>query len=613
MLSHSASKNPSQLLEELRSFIAGVRKKILTEQESVSERVKTLGNIRAPKPVDLEITRITIKRARELEQVYGSPFFTKCVLVYPGEAATQTVFFGKYQFSSESIYSWVAPIASIRFEQPGDISYVRPNGDVIKATLVDKEQYMIVDGAVLYFAKESVGIPRTLIHHEYFSARKNLFELPEIVAIMEKAQDTVIRAHHQGPFVISGPAGSGKTTLAFHRIAYLLQSPDTTELYPERTVAIFVQDAGAKDYFSHLLPSLGINNVKIVTFFEWASEILPLSDIRLVQNVGATDAQKDLYEFEKIKILRGLSGEKYNANIFSLLRRIYSKHFSAEFKELFINQENEMVLDRIDVTILLLLYHNTFGKFEAVRTYNIINKQGEWKKKTERKLITYSLMLIDEFQNYLPEQLSLLNGCLKADTRSMIYVGDINQQIRLGTIRSFEEIGEHITDERNVVLYKVYRNTKQILRYIAELGYTVEIPEQVKEGPAVIEKILATEGEIFYYVQTIIQNNPEKSIGVLSKDAEFIARLKAGLPTEKRVHICTIIESQGVEFDVVCIIGSWKETFAFEHAETLSPEFIIEKKRMLKDLLYVALTRAAEELHVIGDTHLRESILEFSR
>lgn len=604
----ASPKDPSVLLEELRSFIASVRKKILTEQEIVSERVRTLGMIRIPKPVDLEITRITMKRARELEQVYGSPFFTKCVLLYPGETATQTVFFGKYQFSSEDIYSWVAPIASIRFEQPGDIAYTRPNGEVVRAKLIDKEQYMIVDGAVIYFAKESAGVPRTLIHHEYFSARKNAFELPEIVAIMEKAQDTVIRADHKGPFVISGPAGSGKTTLAFHRIAYLLQSPDTTELYPERSVAIFVQDSGAKDYFSHLLPSLGINNVKIVTFFEWAVEILPLADIGSVSAFGHDDGERDLYEYEKIKILRKLSSEKYHPNIFALLEKIYDKHFSAEFKELFAEQKKAMVLDRIDITILLHLYLKKFGKFESVRTYNIINKNGEWKKKTERKLITYPLMLVDEFQNYLPEQLTLLNHCLHEDTGSMIYVGDINQQIRLGTIRSFEEIGEKITDERNVVLHKVYRNTKQILRYIEGLGYKVDIPAQIKEGPAVTEKVMTTKSEIFQYVQDLILRNPEKSIGILSKDAAVVESMNKSLGGDDHVHVRTIIGSQGIEFDVVCIIGSWKEMFSFTAAETISPEFVAEKKRMQRDLLYVALTRAAEELYIIGDSYLNESI-----
>lgn len=596
------------LLEELRLYIANIRGKILTEQERVGKNIVSLTQLRSPSPVDFQVKRNAEKREQELEQIYGSPFFTKCILVYPEENKTQTLFFGKHQFSSEDIFSWVAPIASIRFEQPGDISYTRPDGEVVHAKLIDKEQYMIVDGKVIFFAKETENSPRQLIHHDYFSSRKGTFELPEIVAIMEKAQDAVIRAHHAGSFAISGPAGSGKTTLAFHRIAYLLQSPDTMELYSERSVVIFVQDRGAKDYFSHLLPNLGINDVKIVTYFEWASEILELSDIQFVPHFGHDDVQKDLYEFEKIKILRSLQKEKFNTNIFSLLRKIYSKHLSKEFNELFLEQNKAMVLDRIDITIALLFYYETFGKFETVRTFNVIAKNGEMQKKKEKNLIQYSLMLIDEFQNYLPEQLSLLNHCLRQDTKSIIYVGDINQQVRLGTIRSFEQIGEKITDERNVVLHKVYRNTKQILQYISGLGYKVDIPSNIKEGPAVIEKIITSQDEIFQYVQNLTSRNSDKSIGILSNDVESIEFLKRVLSTDKKVHVSTIIESQGVEFDIVCIIGEWEQLFELGDIDTLSPDFILEKKRMHKDLLYVALTRASEEIHVLGGSLLSEGI-----
>jgi len=609
MLNTSSNNDNTQLLENLRLFITNTQEKILTEQERVKKLHQSLANLRSPSPVDFENRRNTEKRAQELEQIYGSPFFTKCVLVYPEENKIQTLFFGKHQFSSEDIFSWVAPIASIRFEQPGNISYTRPDGEVVHAKLVDKEQYMIVDGKVIFFAKETENSPRQLIHHDYFSSRKGTFELPEIVAVMEKAQDAVIRAHHAGSFVISGPAGSGKTTLAFHRIAYLLQSPDTMELYSPRSVVIFVQDASAKDYFSHLLPNLGINNVKIVTFFEWASDILQLSDVQFVQHFGNNDTQRNLYEFEKIRILRALGVEKFNSNIFSLLQSIYSKHFSKEFNQLFSEQKKVSALDRIDITIALIIYLKTYKKFETIRTFNVIDKTGVLKKKQGKNLIEYSLMLIDEFQNYLPEQLSLLNQCLRKDTKSMIYVGDINQQIRLGTIRSFEQIDEKLTPDRNVILHKVYRNTKQILQYIGELGYKIEIPQNIKEGPIVVEKIITNKDEVYQYVQNLILNNPDKSIGVLSKNIEGIEFLKGRLPTDKKVHICTIIESQGVEFDLVCIVGEWKELFKLEDAHTLSLDFILEKKRIHQDLLYVALTRASEEMHIIGDSLLSESIV----
>jgi len=101
----------------------------------------------------------------------------------------------------------------------------------------------------MFFSKEVEGRARELIYQEHFTNRKTGFMLPEIVAEMEKSQDQVIRAHHEGPLVISGPAGSGKTTLAFHRVAYLTQAPDTALHYREDSIIIFVQDNGTKEYF----------------------------------------------------------------------------------------------------------------------------------------------------------------------------------------------------------------------------------------------------------------------------------------------------------------------------------------------------------------------------
>jgi DNA helicase-2/ATP-dependent DNA helicase PcrA len=108
--------------------------------------------------------------------------------------------------------------------------------------LISKEQYMITDGKIVFMAFESLEQARELIYQEYFSQRKSSFLLPEIVEQMEQAQDKVIRAHHQGSFLISGAAGSGKTTLALHRVAYLLQSPDTAERFKTENTIVFVQD-----------------------------------------------------------------------------------------------------------------------------------------------------------------------------------------------------------------------------------------------------------------------------------------------------------------------------------------------------------------------------------
>ena len=159
MLNASSNNDNDELLEDLRLFITNIQGKILTEQERVGKTIASLANLRSPSPVDFENRRNTEKREEELEQLYGSPFFTKCVLAHPKENKTQTLFFSKHQFSTEDIFSWVAPIASIRFEQPGDISYTRPDGEVVQTKLVEKEQYMIVDGKVIFFAKETENSP----------------------------------------------------------------------------------------------------------------------------------------------------------------------------------------------------------------------------------------------------------------------------------------------------------------------------------------------------------------------------------------------------------------------------------------------------------------------
>ena len=221
------------------------------------------------------------KRIEEFGQLSGSPYFVRCDILFQNDEQEASIYFAKFGFDAESIYSWVAPASVMRFEKPGEVSYRRPDGMVQKARLLRKDQFMIVDGKIKFLSSESIDMPRELIYEEYFSSRKSGFMLPEIVSQMEKAQDQVIRANHVGPFLISGPAGSGKTTLALHRVAYLVQSPDLSKLYPSKSIAVFVQDNGTKEYFSQLLPELGIDDVSITTFSEWAFQILELWRIRI--------------------------------------------------------------------------------------------------------------------------------------------------------------------------------------------------------------------------------------------------------------------------------------------------------------------------------------------
>ena len=602
-------KYKEKLLNSLKLHIDFIRQKVRERIEPTkviaSKSLKDISRMRPEdQMVQMQLVANAQNRIVELENLEGSPYFMKFYIT-DEDGTDKEYYFAKHQFSEESIYSWVAPVASIRFESPGKATYRLPDGTIKTVIIKEKEQYMIVDGKVIFFAKEEKDKPRELIYQEHFTRQKSEFALPEIVAQIEKAQDQVIRASHRGPLVISGPAGSGKTTLALHRVAYLTQAPDTSSFYPPRSIIVFVQDKGTKEYFGTLLPGLGINDVSIVTFAEWGLKVLGLNDYSYTERYGESEEEKDLYEYQKLRALREKQTTQWNKNIMNVLNSQYNSYISKDNLKLFEKQKKEKSLDRFDLVILLQSHFAKYGKFETKREYKTFVKD-KIVKKVEKNLASYSLMIVDEFQNYLPEQLKIFKSCQIEDLKSVVYVGDIAQQVKLGTIRNWEETGETILSDRNIRLNKVYRNTKNILTYVESLGYKVEIPEGVKSGPGVIEKIIKTkEGELLHIIDHI-KRYEKGSIGIISKDEANLLPFKNKFEGIKNIHVLTMLESQGVEFDIVFIVGVNKKSFEIKHDVDVLPKHIDERKRMQKDLLYVALTRAITELHILGEDTLSD-------
>jgi DNA helicase-2/ATP-dependent DNA helicase PcrA len=600
-------KQKEKLLNKLKAHINFVREKVrekLAEAKKITEQsLKGLGRMTPEdQALFMNLRGNAFKRFFELTHLESSPYFMKCEVI-DEDGNDKDYFFAKHQFSEESIYSWVAPVSAIRFENPGKTSYKVPNGKIKTVTIKQKETYMIVDGKVLLFSLETEGKPRELIYQEHFTKQKSEFVLPEIVAQMEKAQDQVIRADYKGPLVISGPAGSGKTTLALHRVAYLIQVPDMTDLYKPDSIMVLVQDNGTKNYFSTLLPSLGINDVKITTFSEWAFKVLNLEGYSYEESFGRNEEEKDFYEYQKLQALRGGPASAWNKNIFTVLNSQYFKYLSGDNLKLFAKQKKEKKLDRFDLVILLKSHFEKHKKFEIKRAYQTFVKH-ELVRKIEKTSVLYSLMIIDEFQNYLPEQLEIFKSCLDEKTQSVVYVGDMAQQVKLGTIRNWEEAGEIISPERNIKLNKVYRNTKNILSFIKSLGYDVELPVGLKEGPTVLEKITNSTEEEIKHIKENIEKYKEGSVGILAKDESYLSDFKKEFADIKNIHVLTMLEAQGVEFDLVFIVGTKNESSRRGASVVLSTEYLEERKRMQKDLLYVALTRAITKLHILGSEKL---------
>ncbi len=545
-----------------------------------------------------------LSRVGQLEELELSPYFVRCVVEFDG-GEQEELHFAKFSFTDERIYSWITPASSIRFESPGKVSYTRPSGEARTGMLIQKDQYMIVKGKIVFFATESTAQERELVYQEYFSNQKTGFVLPEIVAQMEKAQDAVIRASHVGALVISGPAGSGKTTLALHRVAYLTQSPDVSDQFSPSTVVVFVQDEGSRTYFSGLLPQLGINGVSVVTFAGWAMEVLELEGYEYEYRIGDSEIERDVYEFRKREAMRNIDGVVYKSDPYKALALVY-ENFSAHEMDMFEEQKQQRVLDRFDVTILLMLHCDRFDGLTMMQDYYKVLKNQESVKKIGRFPVQYSLAILDEFQNYLPEQISLVKEVLEKKNSALMYVGDMAQQTQFGTIRDWQQVGEVIPDDRLVSLHKVFRNTRLILEYISSIGYDIVIEKMLREGTPVIETVVDTKEEEIAYVRSIAETC-EGNIGVLSKDKAYLRAFAVLDDIGDHVHVMSIDEAQGVEFEVVCVVGVSEDMFVVEH-EGEPESYIKEKMQINKDLLYVALTRAMNSLYIVGSSTLKEAI-----
>lgn len=589
--------NKEQILTEAKEKLAHAL--VLSRMESelveasivkLRQRLKTSASIEGK--VDAFILANNLERIKQLEDVKSSPYFARCNVMM--DQMEREIYFGKFQLSEANIYSWVSPIAQLRFSDIGEASYKLPSGEFKSADVSRKDQFMVVNGQIIFMSSESLDYDRTLIYQERLANKKTEFILPEIVAKMEKAQDEVIRAGHAGSFLISGPAGSGKTTLAFHRLAYLAQSPDTAKLYPGWNMIVFVQDESTRKYFSAILPQLGIEDVIVTTFEQWALEVLNIPNYKFAVRYGRTEKEKNELEYFKNQALKNYAGKLYvNNNIKTALRTIYQTFLPEKYLILLDEQLGSNTLDRFDLTLLLKQVVGQGGLTIEKRVVTE-DKNGKLKLANKKVSLAYAFVVIDEAENYLADQVTIIKSCVNQN-QSILYVGDLAQQTKLGTIKQWSEVGEEFGGERKVILDKVYRNTREILEYINKQGYGVNIPEAIKSGPPVREVGVANEEELKKYIDRVVVDNPDVTFGVLyNNNCEYLKNNLVSLQNAN-VKVLSFAESQGVEFDCVVLItsGSAQE----EVCE--NKELQIEVNKIKRDLWYVAMTRSMNELHVL--------------
>lgn len=215
-----------------------------------------------------------VGRKRKLLKLGQSPYFGRLDFAATGREAAP-VYIGIYSFFDELqranlIYDWRAPISSMFYDfESGPASYTTPAGPV-RGTIGLKRQYRIRDGRMEFMLDSDVNIQDDVLQREL--AKSSDDKLKNIVATIQRDQNAVIRNEEASVMVIQGVAGSGKTSIALHRIAFLLYR--YRETISAGDILIISPNKVFADYISNVLPELGEEHIPEMVMEELAADLL---------------------------------------------------------------------------------------------------------------------------------------------------------------------------------------------------------------------------------------------------------------------------------------------------------------------------------------------------
>ncbi|MET3575986.1 RNA polymerase recycling motor HelD [Bhargavaea ullalensis] len=204
-----------------------------------------------------------------LEAIRQSPYFAR-IHFKKGEEPAELLYIGKTSlFHRETqepiIVDWRSPVANVYYDgRLGEVTY-DVNGEENAGHLYAKRQYKIEEGELLGIRDVDLTTNDELLQEAL--AGKADVRLTEIVSTIQKEQNDIIRANLKRPIIVQGAAGSGKTTIALHRISYFLYTLGAD--FPSDKLMILAPSRLFIGYIADVLPELGVGKIKQTTFTDY--------------------------------------------------------------------------------------------------------------------------------------------------------------------------------------------------------------------------------------------------------------------------------------------------------------------------------------------------------
>lgn len=333
----------------ITEYIIDYRKKVIEEYRDDEDKVLEYFDHEAY--VKEEAFKNIDKKLKEYTILKESPYFGKINFIEEGDSPEE-IYIGRFGLTREGTYEpvivdWRAPIASLFYKgNVGESSYTSPSGE-ISADILSRKQLVIKNGELKGVFESAIDVKDEILQMVLTSNSSE--KLKDIVMTIQEEQDEIIRAPKDKAVVVNGVAGSGKTTIALHRISYLLYN--FRKQFGDKVLILGPNDI-FMDYINGVLPSLGEDGVDNMTFEAFAIKEIginePITEFSYYIEEAMKGNEEALKEYKyksSFEFVRKLddSIEEMNKNYFSLdsvkffgeeivskdeIRELFNKHYA---------------------------------------------------------------------------------------------------------------------------------------------------------------------------------------------------------------------------------------------------------------------------------------------
>ncbi len=227
-----------------------------------------------------EVDRFVVRRqfadsmAERSRRMLMKPFFARVDFQEEGTAAAERIVIGLYSLKDERgellVHDWRAPVCSLYYDaMPGEAAYQSPSGE-IRGRLALKRQYRMEQGRLIYYVDTLLSIDDSMLLDILSGATSR--HMRQIVATIQAEQNAAIRQDDARVVSVVGSAGSGKTSVAMHRAAYLMYH--RRDQLDASKIMILSPSTAFSEYVSGVLPELGEENIRARTLRQVVEDVL---------------------------------------------------------------------------------------------------------------------------------------------------------------------------------------------------------------------------------------------------------------------------------------------------------------------------------------------------